>query len=112
MFYLICLQIEMISFTILYRTFYTANFIVSKYMIFYIVFVLQVTTANGSREATITVYLLFEPASWSTPGKSKRHAKKSEVFMKTMDKYFVFFLKFFMYLFNKWILKLLFLFTI
>ena len=44
----------------------------------YIVFVLQVTTANGSREATITVYLLFEPASWSTPGKSKRHAKKND----------------------------------
>ena len=68
----------MMSFTIIYRALYIANFIVSKYMIFYIVFVLQVTTANGSREATLTLYLLFEPAPWSTPGKLKRHAKKSD----------------------------------
>ena len=81
MFYLICLQIEMMSFTIIYRTFYIANFIVSKYMKFYIVFVLQVTTANGSREATLTVYLLFEPASWSTPGKLKRRKKSDTNFL-------------------------------
>ena len=63
MFSFICLQIEIISFTILDRTFYIGNFIVSKYMIDFILFLSCRLPLLGSREATMTVYVLFEPDS-------------------------------------------------